>query len=230
MILNVPFVANSPDNTHCVQASYKMILSYFAPGQEYSMAQLEQITGKPEKGGAWAATGHMWLVDNGYAVEYLTMIDWPRFVVAGYSYLVEQFGPQVAAIQARNGDIKLEQQRAAAALKKVHTVRREPATEDIMRFLDAGYLVRCLVNARLLNGIPGYEAHSVVVIGYEQGTLIVHDPGLPPVPNRRVPIREFEAAWAWPKASAKELIAIKPVERPARTQLQQVPVTQTPGR
>jgi hypothetical protein len=186
-----------------------MILGHFLPQRTFSFDQLNILLGKHKNGGTWTAKGHSWLVGQGFEVEYWTLIDWPRFVAEGKSYLIEQFGQEVADSQTASGDIELEQARAAEALTKVKTLRKEPQIDDIKRFLDNGYLLRCGVNLNTLNGEEGHRAHSVVVTGYDEACVIIQDPGLPPVANRRVPFAVFEAAWAHPTVLAKEMAAIK---------------------
>lgn len=206
---NVSFYPNTYDDTHCVPAAYKMILKYFLPEKDFSFTQLDKILGKQEGKGTWAAKGHLWLVDQGFEVEYWTLIDWPAFIDRGYDYLVEQFGKEVADYQKANGDLSLEQQRAAKALKKIKTVHKEPHIADIKTFLDKGYLIRCPLNAKKLNNQEGYNGHSVVVKGYDKKNLIIHDPGLPSLENRKVLFDDFEAAWAYPNKSAKEMVAVR---------------------
>lgn len=206
---DVPFCANGPDNLHCVQASYMMILKYFNPDEDYSFEELDALTGKDSQGGTWAAQGHIWLVSQGYEIEYWTLLDWQRFVGDGYEYLQQQFGTEIADWQVKYGDIPLEQRRAAKALQLVPTKAQEPRIADIISFLDRGYLIKCTVNSSKLNGKAGYVGHVIVVKGYTGDALIIHDPGLPPLENRKVMFAEFEAAWAYPNAAAKEMTAIR---------------------
>lgn len=205
----VPFFPNEPDDNHCVQAAYRMILKYFLPDQDFSLADLSRLTGKPAKGGTWAAAGHLWLKRHGFEVIYWTLIDWPAFAGRGYDYLVEQFGREVADWQAKHDQLSQEQQRAAAAMDEIPVVRREPQAKDIIAFLDHGYLIKCTINARVLNNRDGYAGHVIIVKGYTAAEVIIHDPGLPPLPDRHVPFELFESAWAYPNKTAKELAAIK---------------------
>lgn len=210
MDYNVPFFPNSLDGSHCVQASYEMILSYFEPEKDYDFDELDALTGKyPRDGSTWAALGHIWLAGKGYDVRYWTLIDWHRFVTEGYNYLLERFGKEVADWQLKHGDIELERQRAQEALLKVPPIKKEPHMQTIIDFLDDGYLLKCSVNSNKLNDKEGYSGHLVVVKGYTEESLVIHDPGPEPLENRHVPFREFEAAWAYPNSSAKELAAIK---------------------
>ena len=65
------------------------------------------------------------------------------------------------------------------------------------------------VNAAVLNGEQGYVGHFVVVTGFTDRELILHDPGLPPQPERVVDFKTFEAAWAYPNQEAKDIYAFR---------------------
>lgn len=209
MDYDVPFFPNTSDDSHCVQASYKMILNYFQPDKDYSFDELDTVTGKLPHGGTWAALGHIWMVKQGFDIEYWTLLDWKKFVEDGYEYILNRFGKEVADWQAENSDIRLEQKRAREALKAVPTFMKEPRVADIISFLDRGYLVKCTVNSSKLNDKEGYAGHLVVVKGYTNTALLIHDPGPPPLRDRVVLFADFESAWAYPNKSAKELTAIK---------------------
>ena len=62
----------------------------------------------------------------------------------------------------------------------------------------------CMVNSRALNNKEGYLGHSIVIIGYTNQEFVLHDPGLPPLENRRVAYELFEKAWAYPDEKAKK--------------------------
>lgn len=207
--LDVPFYANTPDDTHCYQSALRMIIKYYQPGKDYSWDDLDKITGKFPKGSTWGALGHIWLVEQGFDVEYWSLLKWNEFVEKGYDYLLQEFGGQVADWQAQNGDIALEQTRAQQALSKVPTFQKEPHIKNITDFLDRGYLLKCTVNSSMLNDKSGYTGHVVVVKGYTYTSLILHDPGPPYLKDREVGFETFESAWAYPNNSAKELTAIK---------------------
>lgn len=186
-----------------------MILKFFWPDKEFSFEQLDEITGKYPDGSTWAAQGHVWLVEQGFEVAYWTLIEWEKFAADGSDYLAKEFGQEVAEWQIANTDIEKEQARAQTALRKVPTYQKEPHIADIMRFLDEGYLIKCTVNSSKLNNRDGYAGHVIVVKGYQDGQLIIHDPGLPPLKDRRISYDDFEEAWAYPNKKAKELVAIR---------------------
>ena len=65
------------------------------------------------------------------------------------------------------------------------------------------------MNSRTLNEREGYSGHFVVVKSCDAKELVLHDPGPPPTPQRRVILGVFEKAWAYPTERAKNIVAIK---------------------
>lgn len=209
MHYSVPFKGNSDDDLRCMQAAYLMILRYFRPELEPSWEAWSEITGYEAGKGTWASAGLLWFLKNGFEVRHVSLFDFPDFVKNGGAYLIREYGSEVGNWQVEHSNLALEQNRAEALLKVGIVEKREPQTEEIKRFLQNGYLVRVLINYRTLVSKPGYVGHAVVVVGYDEKNVILHDPGLPPLPNRRVSYQAFERAWADPNETAKELDAIK---------------------
>lgn len=69
-------------------------------------------------------------------------------------------------------------------------------------------LAMCTANHQVLRGEPGYVGHSVVLKGYDDDGVILHDPGLPPHPDRHITWDAFERAWAHAGEGSKFLYAI----------------------
>lgn len=84
---SVPFFENTPDETHRVQACYKMLLKYFVPSKEYSWEELEKLTGKDPGMYTWPMTGLIWLTKNGYEAKYVEYfeVSYEQFI-KGWSY------------------------------------------------------------------------------------------------------------------------------------------------
>lgn len=206
---DVPFFANTADNTHCFQATFRMITKHFRPGQDYSWEELEKITAKVEGLWTWPMAGLMWLADNGYNVVSVSVFDYDRFIRIGNDYLLERFGEEAGQKQIAHSDIEQERRIAQQYVTKATIEHRIPEVTDIERSLCNGYLVLCNVNARALNSKSGYSGHFVVVIGYDEDTLLLHDPGLPGRERRVVTKECFESAWAYPTVRNKGFTAIK---------------------
>jgi uncharacterized protein YvpB len=60
-----------------------------------------------------------------------------------------------------------------------------------------------------LVGKAGYSGHMIVVTGYDDDGIYIHDPGLPPMENKFVRFEEFEKAWAYPDRKARNIMAFK---------------------
>ena len=205
---DVPFASNTPDDAHCAQATLNMIVRYFEPSRSLSWAQLDEATDK-RAATTWRMAGLLWLTQQGYDVHVIDTLDYAAWARDGNAYLHEYYGPDVAQWQIETSDIEAERERARTFATRNMSEQRAPTQADIERYLEAGYLVQVTVNTRRLNGLPGYWGHAVLVKGFDANNFIVHDPGLPPAPNRTVTRPDFEAAWADPSANAKHLSAIR---------------------
>ena len=204
----VPFCANTPDGTRCYQAALKMVLQHYKPDLDDSWSVLDRVTAKIDGGGTWPFAGMVWLHDNGFEVRNIELMDNERFADEGQQYLAEFFGAHAAAVDART-DFASEQANARRFVAAARCEVRIPSVEDIRKLLLDGYLAICNVNSRVLNGRDGYSGHFVVVKGYDEVGLILHDPGPPASENRRVVLDDFERAWAFPDAKARNVIGIR---------------------
>ncbi len=207
--LQVPFYANTPDNTHCYQAALKMILKYFLPGKDFSWQELDIITAKVEGLWTWPMAGLIWLKRNGFEAVDIEDFDYASFAQDGPTYLEKLYGKEVAAEQVAHSELKQEQKYALEMINEISIEQRLPEFSDITTLLEKEYLVCCNVNGHKLDDIDGYSGHFVVIKGYTAGGLVLHDPGLPAVENREVDNATFLKAWAYPDEKAKNLMAFK---------------------
>jgi hypothetical protein len=202
--IDVPFVSNTPDDKHCLQASYAMILQYFDPDLAMNWEDWAEITGFVPGKGTWSMAGLMWFQDNGYDVVHIADFDYADFAARGPEYLLESLDEEVAKWDIKFTDFAVEQGRATRFLSSGIWIKRAPTLQDIRDYLAAGYLLKCTVNLNSLNGTPGYLSHAVVVKGMTDIEVILHDPGLPAQPNRHVPVENFLIAWGHPKMPGSE--------------------------
>jgi hypothetical protein len=205
----VPFIGNTSGDKQCLQACYAMVREFFEPDLSIPWDEWGEITGYLPGKGTWSMAGLMWFKEHGYEVVHMARFDYGAFAARGSEYLVEALGEEVAQWELENSDLELERRRALQFLSAQAWLQRAPALEDIKRFLSRGYLVKCLVNMKALNGASGYLGHAVIVKGYDDDHLILHDPGLPPRPERRVAVTDFERAWVDPATQAQKLDAIR---------------------
>lgn len=202
--LAVPFVSNTPDDKHCYQACIKMLMAYFFPHREITFEELDIIT-KISHHYTWSYAGDQWLINQGLEIMYIGLFDHERFSNEGGNYLYSYAGDEVAEDQIKNSNIPQEQSLAKDIVTNVRLDVRLPTLGDIQQFLHTDSLLLCDVNSHVLAGEDGYEGHKVLIKGYENDELIIHDPGLPAQENLRVPYKTFENAWAYPDHKVKNL-------------------------
>jgi hypothetical protein len=215
---DVPFVAN-PDATHCFQAALKMVLQRFRLPHDQSWAALDRITGKVDGFGTWPFAGLTWLSELGLDVTNVEHMDNRRFAKEGRAYIAEVTGREFAESLDRGLDLSRVQAEAAIFVEKVRCEVQIPTIDDIRLAVTEGGLVICHVNSRALNHRDGYLGHFVVVKGFDEYGLIVHDPGPPGEANRKVPFDVFEKAWAYPKAAVKWLVVVRDAASGPRAEL-----------
>lgn len=204
----VPFYANTPDDTHCYQASLKMVIEYFEPERMLDWHELDTITNKPDGQWTWPMAGMTWLAKNGYRVTNIENFDYQQFIDNPIAYMTTLWGSDVVTEQEAHSDTPLAQKDAQEFIKHIATEQRSPAIAEIGEYLRNNHLVMCMVNAHILNDRPGYVGHSVVVIGEEGDNFIIHDPGLPAQKHRIVSKELFEKAWSDPNDTARNLCAV----------------------
>lgn len=202
----VPFVANTPDDTHCLQAAYMSIALYFDPDFSIPMDEWSVITGYEEGLGTWANAGLVWFKGNGYEVKHYELFDFDAFIDHPKEYMIEVSGEEAGVWGYEHTNVPAEIERMKKLLALDIVEQREPTMDDIKRFIDEGCLVRVTVNCERFDNKEGYIGHAVVITDYSDTYIQFHDPGLPAIPNRQVTFAQFEEAWA---DQAKELDAIR---------------------
>lgn len=205
----VPFVANSKDDLHCLQSAYKMIAQYFMSDFNMDWEKWSAVTGFEEGRGSWASAGLLWFKNNNFEVRHISLFDYDRFVEMREGYLIELVGETLGNWQVEHTNMPVEIDRARKLLELGIIERREPSIAEIRELLGEGWLVRVLINADVLNNKDDYTGHHVTITGVDDVNVTFHDPGLPPVPNRKVARELFEKAWAYPNSASKEMDAIR---------------------
>jgi hypothetical protein len=186
-----------------------MMFKYFLPEREFTFRELDVISAKVEGLWTWPTAAVLWLVDNGFEVRNVETFDYKEFAQKGGDYLLSHFGENVGQAQIDHSDIPQEIKLAKLFNQKIVSEMRIPEISDLWSCLDEGYLPGCNVNSHGLIGMDGYSGHFVVIIGYDEDSLLLHDPGLPARQNLRVSNEVFEQAWAYPDRAAKNYFAIK---------------------
>lgn len=202
----VPFVSNTVDDTHCLQAAYMSIAKYFDKKFAIDMTEWSKLTGYEEGLGTWANAGLVWFSENGYDVKHYELFDFQKFMDHPKEYMIETSGHEAGVWGYEHTNVPAEIERMKRLLAANIVEQREPTMNDIKSFIDEGYLVRATINCRVLDNEDGYVGHAVIITGYNDTYIQFHDPGLPAIPNRQATFAEFEKALS---DQAKELDAIR---------------------
>jgi 23S rRNA pseudouridine1911/1915/1917 synthase len=181
----IPFYANHEDNMHCAVACYRMLFEHFMH-RVLTWEEAEKMAGHENGKAAWTVTIWQRMSRQGFDIRMIEDFDYRQYMKAGDKYLQEYFTQEEYDWQLARTDIKEITPNIPAFLKEVKPESRKPTLDDIDDMLDDGRLVFLTLNSHKLNGKDGYASHAVLVTSREGDNYIVHDPGNPPQPGRRV--------------------------------------------
>lgn len=205
----IPFFGNTRDNTHCFQASMRMILKHFLPKKNFTWKELERMSAKKPGKWTWPTRMLLSLEEMGFDVVMFDAFDIDSFIERGGDFLIEAWGEEMGNAQIKNSDIAQERRLYKRLKDRVAIERRAPMIRDLRRFLAKGYLIECNVNARKLDAKPGYSGHSILVYAVDKAHVHLHDPGLPHRPHHRVTRSRFIKAWKYPRSGSQTMVAVR---------------------
>lgn len=165
-------------------AVFRSALEYFTK-KPYTWEELERLTGyKPDRA-AWTVKIWTELADD-FDIRMIEGFDYQRYFDEGESYLHTFLRPEEVEWQLAKSNLADIRPLIPAFLEKVDYQMKRPSLKDIDDMLAEDYLVSVQLNSKALNDEEGYSAHMVLVHDSDGDEYIIHDPGLPPVKNRRV--------------------------------------------
>ncbi|MFH1236002.1 MAG: hypothetical protein V1685_03635 [Parcubacteria group bacterium] len=198
--MQIPFYANTKDNTRCVQACLRMLFSVLAPRRIATWNNLDKAT--DHRPGKWT-----WDIDallaikhviNDAKIIYVDSFDHKRFAKKGVKYLEDIWFVSVFREQQRHADLPRVQKKTRLLFNtksdRFRFLHREPRLQDVLQLWSQGYFLIVTLNAMELGDRGGVAYHAVVVTGATPSGIIVHDPGLPPRPSRRINRKTFSRA------------------------------------
>lgn len=96
-------------------------------------------------------------------------------------------------------DISSEIKNTEEMLKyDIFTIKRILLKDVFIKF-QQNYLIIFNINSRIVNRKKGFSGHFVLLTGFNKNNIFIHDPGLLPKPNRKVPSKLFLQAWRYPQ-------------------------------
>src|SRR5436190_24154795 len=90
----VPFFANTADDTHCVQAAFKMMLKYYLPERDFSWEELDKMSHKVQGKGTWWFPIIVELERIGFKSKNIEIFDYQKYLELGDSYVLEVYGAE----------------------------------------------------------------------------------------------------------------------------------------
>lgn len=206
--MNIPFNIN-PDNTHCFQASLKMVIESFYPKRIYGYHKLDMITSHQEGLWTWPLAGLTWMIKNGFDIRVIELFDLKAFIEEPERYLYKYYGAEVAKAQIEHSDIASEVEHARSLCENPNVMNKIPSLHDLRNLLQDGFLLIVNVNSRVLSQNNGYEGHFVVVRGFDEDFLYLNDSSRVDGENIKVSHSIFKLAWYYPDKKAGNCYAFK---------------------
>jgi hypothetical protein len=207
-------VENAADGTACFHACIQMAMRLKKTADVPSFQDMDQMMRRAPGKYAWEYALLSELIRRNFAVKFIQNFDLQKFVEEPEGYLLEFYGQEAGKIQIENSDLDTVVEDAKNFLECASNHRcleqRTPSLDDVKGLLRQGYLLIPLINQRILQADPGYAAHYIVIFGFSDRGVRIHNPGPPATRASEIDWTLFERAWSSPQESARNLIAIRP--------------------
>jgi hypothetical protein len=197
------FYKNLKDDLHCFQAALKIVLSKYYPRKEYSYTYIDRVTGFKKGQFTQDTKGLLWLAKKGFEIVRVSDFNDRKFVQEGEKYLKHYWKPEIYERNKETTNFVEMRELTKDLLPYTESFVQIPKAEDIDELLAYGYTVIAHINPKVLNRMNADIIHTVVVLESSGGSFYIHNPGLPPEPNKRISRKLLEKA-------VYELVGIKP--------------------
>ncbi len=181
----IPFYPNEADDMSCMVSVYRMLFDYYL-NKKPTLEEMNRFVGRTGTKAAWTLLPNTLMTRQGFDIKMIEPFDYAAFEKRGKDYLLEVYSPEEYEWAVKNSNILEIKPYIQEFLRTVKPICRQPRLEDIDDMLREDRLVFVILNARVLNGKKGFSSHAVLVLQREGDEYIIHDPGLPPAPYRRV--------------------------------------------
>ena len=211
-MIKVPFFANTKDDTHCVQACFKMVLKFYFPDKDFSFEELDAMSYKVPGKGTWWFPALKQLEAMGVKCKIIELFDYQRYFKEGADYLVEFYGPQIATSILKTTNLEEVKHLIPALFPGVAYENRTAGISDIDELLSDGWLVAPEISSSVINNHVGTTAHMVIVFANDGSNYTFHDPGLPPRAGRVESKKLFQIAMQYAGENNTALLAFRPTK------------------
>jgi hypothetical protein len=192
-MMTIPFVPNTPDDTHCVGAVYRMVHQYFFH-EDISWEEIDRITRKEKGKGIWTFPLDIVFAKKGLRIRNIEDVEYQKLYTQKAQYIQNHFGKQNAEYYVYQSNILSLIDLIPEYLHVVMQETRKATIADIRTYLTEGCLIGAELDSGRLNGGKSGCLHYVLLYGITDDTIMLHDPGLPPQKARVVPIEKFTDA------------------------------------
>lgn len=193
----VQFVANKKDNLHCVAACFRMLHKYYF-GSDLSWEEMDRIGHFQSGKGMWTFPYELWLAKKGLQIRSIEQVDYKRLHKQPVKYLQTTFGKKNADYYINKSNLMTVLEQIPEYMRLVGHEVRSTTVGEIVKFVKEGYIVVCEVNSQILNKLPKFNLHMILMYEYQDDCLLIHDPGLPPISGRKLTLEEFNECFNYP--------------------------------
>jgi hypothetical protein len=205
-----PFISNSADDLHCFQSTLRMAWEGLF-GAPLPASEADRLSNFKEGLQTWPFAGMLALAEEGAHVVNVEDFDPVLFLSDPAAEIRRQGGDDEESVAHIFGvsDVEAELPIVEQCLSHPRVVfeRRVPLYEDLVAAASASQTaVICNLNYRVLAGRPGYNGHFVLIEKATADSVLLQDPGLPPLADHEVDAELFEKAWAGSEGAVANLI------------------------
>lgn len=204
------FVSNTKDNLHCFQACYAMTWNYFYH-TEIPMSNIEKDTNFVINKPTWQFKGMLSLADSGLFIYDIEAFPIELFVTEPEN-AIKQFvrNKDIENQVISQSDLSQESYFAKQCLDhpNIHFIKKIPTIHDISKYISLNCINIVNVNYHTLLNQEGYFGHFVIVDDIINDTVVLQNPGLPPIQNQTIKMDIFKNAWLFPHNQLANLLVI----------------------
>ena len=204
----IPFVSNSKDDMHCVNAVFRMVSKYYL-NRDFTWEELDKLTHAIPRKATWTFIGEMEFAKMGLKVTNVEPVDYKKLYQKGVKYLSTIMGEDTYNYYLKKSNIVSVIKFIPEYLKNVKHETRRATVDEIVKLLKDGNLIGAEVNSRILNHKDGFSLHFVLLYDFDGKNIILHDPGLPPIKARKVSLEEFDKCFNFKGANGGIIIFSK---------------------